>query len=101
MAATDLTGGVAVRTSALCLSADGSLGTFSLWDDAARGALLLDLALAGRLESLEDSIVVDAEPTGFPPADALLAAGSQTGLSQADESRVPRLEHRRSLARAG
>jgi hypothetical protein len=74
VAATDLTGGVAVRMSALCLSADGSLGSFSLWDDAARGALLLDLALAGRLESLEDSIVVDAEPTGFPPADALLAA---------------------------
>lgn len=74
MTATDLTGGVAVRLSALCLSADGSLGDFSLWDDAARGALLLDLALAGRLESLEDSIVVDAEPTGFPPADGLLAA---------------------------
>lgn len=74
MNSVDLSGGVAVRSSALCLSRDGALGGFSLWDDAARGALLLDLALTGRLESLEDSIVVDAEPTGFPPADRLLAA---------------------------
>jgi hypothetical protein len=39
-----------------------------------RGGLLLDLALAARVESTEDSVVVDPTPTGFAPADRLLAA---------------------------
>ena len=68
----DLTRGVAVRLSALCLDGRGRLRDFTLWDMAVRGALLVDLALAGRVALEEDSVVVDATPTGFPPADALL-----------------------------
>jgi hypothetical protein len=41
---------------------------------AVRGGLLLDLALAGRVEQTDDSIVVDPTPVGFEPADRLLAA---------------------------
>jgi len=70
----DLTAGVAVRLSALCLDAAGRLGDYPLWHTAVRGALLVDLALAGRLAQTDDSIVIDATPTGFGPADALLGA---------------------------
>jgi hypothetical protein len=70
----DLDGGVAVRVAALCLNAEGRLSDRLLCATAVRGALLVDLALAGRLESTEDSIVVDETPTGFMPADRLLAA---------------------------
>jgi hypothetical protein len=65
---------VAIRVASLCLGADGRLSPLLLCDTAVRGALLLDLALSGRVESAEDSIVVDATPTGFAPADGLLAA---------------------------
>lgn len=68
----DLTYGVAVRLSASCLTDSGRLRSFDLWDVAVRGALLVDLALAGRVAHEEDSVVVDPTPTGFPPADALL-----------------------------
>jgi hypothetical protein len=70
----DLTSGVAARTASLCLGGDGRLSPLLLCGTAVRGALLLDLALAGRVESTEDSIVVDPTPTGFAPADRLLAA---------------------------
>ena len=72
MTAHDLTRGVAVRLSALCLTDAGKLGSYDLWDVAVRGALLVDLALAGRVVHEEDSVVVDDTPTGFAPADALL-----------------------------
>ena len=65
---------VAVRVSALCLEPGGRLPDRLLASDAVRAALLLDLALAGRMTSTEDSIVVDPTPIGFPPADRLLAA---------------------------
>jgi hypothetical protein len=68
----DLTHGVAVRLSAFCLTGSGKLRSYDLWDVAVRAALLVDLALAGRVTHEEDSVVVDATPTGFPPADALL-----------------------------
>ena len=68
----DLSAGVAVRMSAFCLDDSGRLRTYDLWDVAIRGALLVDLALAGRVVQEEDSIVVDATPTGFAPADRLL-----------------------------
>ena len=68
----DLPRGVAVRLSACCLTEAGKLRTYDLWDVAVRGALLVDLALAGRVTQHEDSVVVDATPTGFRPADALL-----------------------------
>lgn len=70
----DLTRGVAVRLSAFCLDDDsGRLPAYDLWDVAIRGALLVDLALAGRVVQEEDSVVIDATPTGFAPADRLLA----------------------------
>jgi hypothetical protein len=70
----DLTGGVAVRVAALCLDARGRLSEQLLCGTAVRGGLLLDLALAARVESTEDSVVVDPTPTGFAPADRLLSA---------------------------
>jgi hypothetical protein len=69
-----LDGGIAVRISALCLIDDGRLGDRPLWGTAVRGGLLLDLARSGRVESTDDSIVIDERPTGFEPADRLLAA---------------------------
>lgn len=67
-------GNVAVRLSSLCLDDRGRLRDFVLWDVAARGALLVDLALAGRLAHEDESVTVDVTPTGFDPADRLLAA---------------------------
>jgi hypothetical protein len=70
----DLTGGVAVRLASLCLDSKGRLAEKLLCGTAVRGGLLLDLALAGRVESADDSVVIDPTPTGFEPADRLLAA---------------------------
>jgi hypothetical protein len=70
----DLTGGVAVRLASLCLDDDGRLRDFALWDDAARGALLVDLTRTGRLAQDDESVTIDGSPTGFGPADRLLAA---------------------------
>lgn len=70
----DLTGGVAARLASLCLDPNGRLSVMLLCGTAVRGGLLLDLALAGRVESAEDSVVIDPTPTGFGPADRLLAA---------------------------
>jgi hypothetical protein len=69
----DLTRGVAVRLSAFCLTEGGKLRRYDIWDVAVRAALLVDLALAGRVTHEEDSVVIDAIPTGFEPADRLLA----------------------------
>ena len=69
----DLSSGVAVRIAALCLDTRAGCGP-APGRHAVRGGLLLDLALAGRVESAEDSVVVDPTPTGFAPADRLLAA---------------------------
>jgi hypothetical protein len=74
MANQQLTGGVAVRVSALCLDRRGRVADWLICGPAVRGGLLLDLALAGRIEQAAESIVVDGTPTGFPPADRLLAA---------------------------
>jgi hypothetical protein len=70
----DLASGVAVHFSSLCLGADGRLRDYAIWDAGARGALLVDLAFAARLAQTEDSVTVDERPTGFRPADRLLAA---------------------------
>jgi hypothetical protein len=70
----DLGDGVAVRVAALCLDTHGRLSGKLLCGTAVRGGLLLDLALAARVESTEDSVVVDPTPAGFTPADRLLAA---------------------------
>lgn len=76
----DLSAGVAVRLSEFCLDDKGRLRDFPLWHDAIRAALLVDLALAGRLVQTADSVVIDGTPTGFPPADRLLA-----GIAAEDE----------------
>jgi hypothetical protein len=68
------TDGVAVRIAALCLDDGGRLSDRLVCGPAIRSGLLLDLALTGRVEQTEDSIVVDPEPLGFAPADRLLAA---------------------------
>jgi hypothetical protein len=70
----DLADGVAVRVASLALDSGGRLSDKLLVGIAVRGGLLLDLALAGRVESDADSVVVDPRPTGFGPADNLLAA---------------------------
>jgi hypothetical protein len=70
----DLTSGVAVRVAALCLDRGGRLSDWLVCGPAVRGGLLLDLALAGRVEHTDDDIGIDPTPTGFEPADRLLAA---------------------------
>ena len=40
---------------------------------AVRGALLVDLGLRGRVSDTDDAVEVDDAPTGFAPADRLLA----------------------------
>jgi hypothetical protein len=70
----DLTGGIAVRTAGLCLLENGKLADWSICSDAVRAGLLLDLALTGRIAHTAESIEVDPTPTGFLPADRLLAA---------------------------
>jgi hypothetical protein len=70
----DLSDGVAARLAAVCLDDEGRLREYDIWDTAARGALLVDLVRADRLADDPDSISVDPTPTGFAPADRLLAA---------------------------
>ncbi|PRY47439.1 Golgi phosphoprotein 3 GPP34 [Geodermatophilus tzadiensis] len=45
---------------------------------AVRGALLVDLALRGRVVDTDDAVEVDDDPTGFAPADRLLAGWAPT-----------------------
>lgn len=66
--------GVAVRLAALCLDGKGRLNERLLASAAVRAGLLVDLGLAGRVESTDESILIDSTPTGFAPADLLLAA---------------------------
>jgi hypothetical protein len=66
--------GVAIRVAALCLDGKGRPNQRFLAAAAVRAGLLMDLGLAGRVESTDDSILVDSTPTGFAPADLLLAA---------------------------
>lgn len=63
-----------MRVAALCLDAKGRLSEKLIASAAARAGLLVDLALAGRVESTDDSVMVDPTPTGFGPADRLLGA---------------------------
>jgi len=70
----DPTTGVAARLAALALDRDGRLAGTYAPSDAVRCGLLVDLALAGRLELTDDSIEVDPAPVGFGPADQLGAA---------------------------
>src|SRR3712207_1091824 len=69
-----LDGGVAVRVSALCLDRRGRPSSLLICSAAVRAGLLLDLALTGRVTQTDESVELDAEATGFAPADRLLAA---------------------------
>jgi hypothetical protein len=64
--------GVAARIAALCLDDDGVLRWDAYLAIGVRGGLLVDLALAGRLEQTEDSIELDSAPVGWPPVDRAL-----------------------------
>ena len=63
---------MAARVAALCLDASGHLPDSDYAAMAARGGLLVDLALAGRLTQTEDSVDLDPTATGWPPADQAL-----------------------------
>jgi hypothetical protein len=62
----------AVRVAALCLDGKGRLSQRLVCSTAVRAGLLVDLALAGRLEETADSIALDDSPTGVVPLDQLL-----------------------------
>ncbi|MGY1742863.1 MULTISPECIES: hypothetical protein [unclassified Blastococcus] len=69
----DLAGGVAVRVPALCLDSRGRPSPLLICSAAVPARLLLDLALAGRITQTASAVELDATPTGFAPADELLA----------------------------
>ncbi len=60
------------RLSRLCVLPSGRLPGLALHDHAARAALLIDLALWGRISRTSQASFVDTTPTGFEPADRLL-----------------------------
>ena len=68
------TDGVAMHFTLFCRNDRGRLWRSKLVDAATRGALLCDLAFADRLTDTPDGLEIDPEPTGFAPADKLLAA---------------------------
>jgi hypothetical protein len=64
---------VAVRLAMLCADKRGRVrGGRLLHDHAIRVALVVDLALRGRLESGAETNFIDTSATGFGPADLLL-----------------------------
>ena len=66
--------GVAARLARLSLTGTGRPAVQLLAADAVRCGLFLDLALGYRLTTTADGVDVDPTPTGFAPADGLLAA---------------------------
>ena len=64
---------MAARVAAMCLDDDGLLRWDAYLAIAVRGGLLVDLALAGRLEQTDDSIELESAPIGWAPADRALA----------------------------
>lgn len=63
---------VALRLACLALDR-GRLTDDLVTALAVRGALLVDLALRERVAETEDAVEFDPRPSGFPPADRLLA----------------------------
>lgn len=65
----------AVSMRLACLALDkGRLTNDLVTALAVRGGLLVDLALRGRLTETADAVEIDPKPSGFPPADKLIAA---------------------------
>lgn len=69
---------VAIGLAGLCRTYSGELRSDQLVDVAVRGAMLADFALAGRLISDAHAVSINTAPTGFAPADRLLAAIEQS-----------------------
>jgi hypothetical protein len=65
---------LSLRLASLALDAQGRLTDDLVTGLAVRGTLLTDLAFRGRVSDVGDAIEVDDQPTGFIPADRLLAA---------------------------
>ena len=63
---------MAARVTGLCLDQSGHLPDNDYPAMAARGGLLVDLALARRLTQTDDSIDLDSTSTGWLPADRAL-----------------------------
>jgi hypothetical protein len=78
----DWDGSTSMRLACLALDHRGRLTDDLVTALAVRGTLLVDLALRGRLTDTEDAVELDHGPTGFPPADRLVAeaTGSLTDL---------------------
>lgn len=55
-----------MRIAALCLDGEDRLSNRLVCSTAVRAGLLVDLALAGRLEETAASIALDDSPTGVP-----------------------------------
>ena len=68
---------VSMRLAALALD-EGRLTDDLVTALAVRGTLLVDLALRGRVRDTEDAVEFDDPPTGFAPADQLLAEGAES-----------------------
>lgn len=75
MMSDDWDASVALRLASLALDR-GRLADDSATGLAVRGALLIDLALRGRIIESKDEIQFDTGPTGFAPADRLVAKGA-------------------------
>jgi hypothetical protein len=71
----DWDGSVSMRLAALALD-KGRLTDDLVTALAVRGTLLVDLALRGRVRETEEAVEFDDPPTGFAPADRLLADGA-------------------------
>ncbi|MGY1692455.1 hypothetical protein [Geodermatophilus sp. SYSU D01105] len=62
-----------------CLALDrGRLTDDLVTPLAVRGALLVDLALRGRVAETAEAVEIDPLPSGFAPADRLLAGGGKS-----------------------
>ncbi len=68
---------VSMRLAALALDR-GRLTDDLVTALAVRGTLLVDLALRGRVRETEDAVEFDDPPSGFAPADRLLAEGADS-----------------------
>lgn len=96
---------VAARLAALGLDSRSRLSPQLIASAAVRAGLLVDLAAAERLRLTEDSVELDASPTGFPAADHLLLAmdaePERTLDSWLDERRIDLQQVAASLVELG
>lgn len=92
------------EVATLLLDGEGRLPTFELFDCTIRGALLVDLASAGRLEQLPAHIEIDASASDVQLVDVLvgeLTAGQQTIEQQVRSGTVTLADVARHLVAHG